>query len=79
MSAPKRTIDEFVRIKRRANCPVCKTKPEIRAAITDARRKRFQVPIILEWIKSEYGVSLTAAQIRFHFAGQHDGKDGLGR
>lgn len=72
-----RSIQQFIRDKRRVNCPVCKVPTAIRDAIVDAKRKGFTVPTILEWLKSEYRIRLTPEQVRTHYSGMHDGRSGL--
>ncbi len=74
-----RTIDEFIKAQKRTSCPVCAIPLEVRRAMTDARRKRYKIQTILDWIKSEHGIKLTPEQVRNHYAGQHDGKAGVGR
>ncbi len=73
-----RSISEFVRDKRKVNCPVCKVPPKIRVQVNDARQTRnVTMPVILEWLKSEHGIALTLEQCRRHYAGMHEGKDGI--
>jgi len=72
-----RTIDEFAKAKQRALCPVCRLRPTILAQITVARKQRYTMPVILAWLKSEFGITLTTEQMRHHYGAMHEGKAGL--
>lgn len=73
MSRKPRSIDEFVRDKRKDACVVCqKITPEISAQIQDARKRaRASVELILEWLQAEYGIKITDAQWQMHARGRH--------
>lgn len=74
MSKQPRTITQFVRDKRRVGCPVCKIPAPIRAQMVEARRRsRITVATIVEWLKSEHGISITREQFRLHYGGLHEG------
>jgi hypothetical protein len=65
--ARKRTLDE-----RRAKCAVCKLPRKVRDQMRDANKKSIPVPVIVEWLKTEHGVSITDDAVRGHARAQHD-------
>lgn len=75
MSKKPRSIDEFMRDARKADCAVCKLPIEIRKQMVDARRRGIVVGVVIEWLKGEWGVAITREQWRTHQGGMHDGKD----
>ena len=77
-SKRKRSVLEFIRDKRKANCPVCRVPQAIRNEMNAVRRMRsVTMPIVVEWLKAEHGIALTLEQCRHHYAGMHEGKAGV--
>lgn len=72
MAKPKRSLVDFVRAKKKRDCPICRLPAEIRQQLQDAREKKIRRSEQLEWLAVEYGIKLTAAQFDTHNSARHD-------
>jgi len=76
MAKTKRKLTEFVRdfeMERRVkDCPVCKLPKEVREQIRLMRNRRIPVTVFCLWLKTEYGVTITANQLQTHGVGRHE-------
>ena len=71
--APKRTLDQYLLDKRKAECPVCKLHPDIRAILKRASEKgSAKVAEQLEWLRVDCGASITASELTSHRGGGHE-------
>ena len=76
VKAMPKPLAEFARARtidaRRAKCPVCKLPRAVRTQMRDANKKNIPVPVIVEWLKQEHGVTLGDDVVRGHARAQHD-------
>lgn len=72
MAKPKRSLVDFMRAKKRRDCPVCRLPDVLRAQLADARGKKVRRTDQLEWLAAEHGIKLTAAQFDTHHSGRHE-------
>ncbi len=67
------TLLEFVRLKKKENCRVCKLPVEIRGQIgRTATEKRISQDQQIEWIKLATGILITVEELKQHVSGRHD-------
>ena len=68
----KRSLVDFVMAKKREGCPVCALPPEVREQVASASVKKIHRAAVLDWLKAEYGITLTAALFDQHHSGRHE-------
>jgi len=70
---PKRSLDEFLRDKKKAECPVCHLPPEIRAQLQHAsEHNSAKLVEQCEWLRAECGVDILPSQLTAHRSGGHE-------
>jgi hypothetical protein len=67
-----RSLEQFARDKRRANCPVCKLDLSIRKQIVAARERKVPRAVIFSWLTEEHHARITDRDLTLHAAGRHD-------
>jgi len=70
--AKPRSLAEFVRDKRRADCPVCALPLEVRAEVKSASEKKIKRTTVLEWLKLEYDIDVSAVALDKHHSQRHE-------
>lgn len=69
----KVSLTDFVKAKKRENCPVCKLPVEIRGQIgKSASEKHISREQQLEWVALVTGVKLSIEELNAHVNGRHD-------
>lgn len=68
----RRSLVQYVRDTRKANCPVCKLPADVREQLREAKDKRISVATQLDWLKNEFGITLSVEQINSHRGGRHE-------
>jgi hypothetical protein len=71
-AASGRTLEDFVRAKRRSNCVVCKLSPEVLAQIKTARDKRIARDIVVEWLEKDHRVKISPDELTSHVNARHE-------
>lgn len=74
-SAPKRparSLAQFVADQRRAGCPVCALPPDVLADVKTASRRKIPKSVVLEWLASEHGRTISAQDMAAHVNARHD-------
>jgi len=67
------TLEEFVKIKKRENCNVCKLPVEIRGQIgRGATLKKISRDQQVEWVALVTGKKITVEELTSHVSGRHD-------
>ena len=67
------TLAEFIKIKRREGCRVCKLPVEIRAQIgRPASEKKISRDLQVEWVSLVSGQTITLEELMQHVSGRHD-------
>lgn len=67
---PKSLVD-FVKAKKRADCPVCALPEEIRAQLHAASEKKIYRADQLAWLKEECGHPISGEDLNRHYSGRH--------
>ena len=74
-----KALSEFAQERRgqkdNTQCPVCRLPAAVRAQIRATNRKVVNFGVVLAWLKSEYGVQLTRADLQSHARARHDAQD----
>lgn len=70
--AGPRTLVDFVRDKKRADCRVCQLPADAIAQLRQARDKDIPRRHQLEWLACDYGLRLDEAELAAHVNGRHD-------
>ncbi len=71
----KRSLVEFMRDKRKKDCPVCRIPEELRQEMVAARTKKITRVDILAWLKEDHGIDVTPGQMDTHNSAKHDQKE----
>ena len=71
-SKTAKSLVDFVKAKKRANCPVCALSDAILAELADARTKKITRGTQLDWLQAEHHVKLTSALLDAHYSGRHE-------
>lgn len=66
-----RSLVEFVKAKKRADCPVCALPDAIREQIVGASDKKIKRPEIVAWLNEECGYSIQAGDLEKHVNARH--------
>ena len=61
----------YMEQKRLAACPVCQIPPALRAQFRLLRRRNLRVADLLEWLRVEWGVQITAEAYSVHAKAGH--------
>lgn len=67
-----RSLEGYMKDKRRAECPVCQLSDEIREQIATASAKKIRRKDQIEWLQQEIGVDVTARDLDTHYFGRHN-------
>ena len=67
-----RSLTEYVRDQRIAECPICGLPDEIRTQMQVASEKKIKRRIVLEWLREEQGTAFTTDQLNRHYNGHHE-------
>jgi hypothetical protein len=69
----KVSLVDFVKLQKKADCPVCKLPVEVRGQLGRvATEKKIPRSTQIEWIKLRCGVKITDEQLTMHNNGRHD-------
>lgn len=68
----RRSLNDFVKAKRREGCKVCALGAPLIEQMREARRKKIARTDVVEWLKDDYGIDLTNADLDSHNNGRHD-------
>ena len=66
-----KTLVEFVKDKRRADCVICNLPEEVLAQVRVATDKDINRRQVKEWLESEYQIKVTEADQVLHTNGRH--------
>lgn len=70
---PHRTLEQYLLDKRRADCPVCRLAPEVRAILKRASEKgSARVAEQIEWLRLDCGATIMPGELTSHRSGGHD-------
>lgn len=74
MSAAKkgRSFTDYLVAKRVVNCPVCKIPDALRAQFALRRSRNLTVADVLEWLRVEHRIRVTAEQYAVHCKAGHE-------
>ncbi len=67
-----RSLLDFERAKRRAACPVCSLPDAMLNELRAARAKKIPQNTVLEWLKTERGITLSRQEFLVHGAAHHE-------
>lgn len=67
-----RSLSDFVKAKKRADCPVCALPDDIREQLVEAGRKKIGRRDQVEWLNQEVGVDVTYDDLTSHCNARHD-------
>lgn len=67
-----RSLAEYARDRRREGCPVCALPTEIREQMARASEKKIRRPVVLAWLRDEYGTEIKDTDMTVHVNGHHD-------
>ena len=70
-----RTLNEYVRAKRREACAVCRLPDDIREQMISARKAKLSRETVLDWLREEHGVEITHDQMTSHGSAHHDRRE----
>lgn len=71
MTAPK-SLKDFVTAQRMKDCRICSLPPEILQQIQSARsQRRVTRTMILQWLREEHHIDITAQEMDAHYRGVH--------
>lgn len=71
----RKSLAEFVQDRKRQQCKVCNLPKSIYAQLRIAGERRIHRNVVIEWLKTEHKITLTATELRSHYAAQHDEKE----
>ena len=69
-----RSLAEYVRDKRRAECPVCSLPDDLRSQMANASDRKIKRSVVLAWLQEEHGHTLTDMDLTSHHSGHHDSR-----
>lgn len=72
VSASKRSLADFMQAKRREGCAVCELPPDIRAQLKGASKRHIRRTDIIDWLASEFGLTLSRSSFDSHQSGRHE-------
>lgn len=72
---PARSLSQFARDKKRSGCRVCSLPPDVRAEVRGASAKKIPRPVVIEWLRTEHGVTITGTDMAAHVNARHDSGD----
>lgn len=70
--ANEKTLVDFLRDKKREDCPVCKLSDGIRDQLAAARGKKITRKNQLEWLRDVVSAEITNRDLDGHYQGRHD-------
>ena len=66
------SLADFMRAKRRAECPVCQLPEEVTEQLAEAGRKKISRRDQIEWLNNELGIDISSADLDKHYSGRHN-------
>lgn len=69
---PGLSLVEYVRERRRAECPVCRLPDAIRQQMAGASDKKIKRTVVLSWLKDEHKIDVTDSDLTTHYSAKHD-------
>lgn len=68
----RRPLAEYVKAKKRENCKVCALGAPTLLQLKEARSKKIGRPVMVEWLKDEFNLTITHSDLDSHYNGRHD-------
>lgn len=70
--ATRRSLTDYVMLKKREGCKVCALGAPIIVQMKEARGKKINRGIVVEWLNDEFAVIITRSDLDSHYNGRHD-------
>jgi len=67
-----RSLMDFVRDSRREGCKICGLPADVRAQLREASSKKITMSQQLQWLATDYGATISAAEMMAHRGGRHE-------
>lgn len=71
----RRSLVQFVRDKKREGCPICALPAEVIDQIKTAVTRKISRAEQIEWLATEYQVTVTKGQFETHVSARHEQAD----
>lgn len=68
----QRSIEQFVKDRKRSTCPVCALPDNARKQLRVARERKYPRSDVLAWLAEDYNVKISDADMTHHVGGRHD-------
>ena len=64
-------LGDFVKARRRVECPVCQLPAEVLRQLAEARSHHIRRRDQMAWLTDEVGLDITSADLDRHYSGRH--------
>ena len=72
MKPSQKSLERFLMDRKRATCKICALPPAVKRQLAAPRdRRKADLNVVIEWLQTEWGITITREEYVFHNNGGH--------